>query len=391
MKKEVDKFHVRYESDEYLLQILRDYNSSVGFPTQRKFQTKYGLPSYTTYFNRFGSFQKAIVLSGIEIPNDKQRYFNRIELDDSELLSQLKCFTEQYLATNIYLPTNDVLESCKSIQGMSVYSKRFGGIESLFKLIGYDYYDFNLKAKKQDMISKYMELCTELGHTANSREIDKASAENDGYYYSCSSYTSNFGSLSKLQKLLNLDLSGNVIGKSKDVLLTELKTLANELGYPPFQKDIDECKYTSSSAKYNKEFGGILNALELIGYENIKNERKQYYTKNGTKCMSFYEYLFCTMLEDYGIEYVKEEYYSKYILGFGKRYRFDFTITLKSNKYFVEIFGITGVTDYNLKSDEKVKLCRLNNINLISLFPEDFKVKNSKYMYELLLSKIEKE
>ena len=390
MKKGIDKFHVRYESDEYLLQILRHYNDNVGFPTQRKFKTKYGLPSYATYFNRFGSFQNAILLSGINIPKDKEKYFNRVKLSDDELLSQLKDFTNEYLKTNIYLPTNTVLENCKYIQSMSVYNKRFGGLQDIFKLIGYDYNEFNLKAKRNDMIKKYLELCKELGHTANSREIDKASSENDGYYYSCSTYINNFGSISNLQNLIGLELSGNTIGKTKEILLAELKTLADELGYPPFKKDVDECKYTSSSEKYNREFGGILNALELIGYKNIKAERKQYYTNKGTRCMSFYEYIFCTMLEEYNIEYKKEEYYSKYICGFDKRYRFDFTITLNNNKYFIEIFGITGIDDYDLKTNEKIKLCNLNGINLISLFPEDFKLKNRKCIYEMLLNKIER-
>lgn len=385
----IDKFHVRYDSDEYLLQVLRDYNDTVGFPTQRRFNTKNGLPSYTTYFKRFGSFQNAILISGIKIPQNRMKYFNRVEMSDDELLLKLKNFTIQHLKTNIYLPTNKVLESCNSIPSMSVYNKRFGGMNDMFKCIGYDYDDFNLNAKKTDMINKYKELCAELGHTANSREIDKASIKNDGYYYSCSTYINNFGNISELQKQIGVELSGNVIGKTKEEMLVELKRLADELGYPPFQKDIDECKYTSSSNKYTYEFGGILNALEMIGFNNIKSERKQYYTKNGTKCLSFYEYSFCTMLEDYGVEYAKEEYYSKYITGFDKKYRFDFVVNVNNKKYPIEIFGITGVKEYDLKTKEKIKLCFENEIALICLFSEDFTIKNSKTLYKKMLNKIE--
>ena len=77
IKNETYKWKIH--TDEQLLEILRKYNDEVGFPTQRKFKTSNGLPSSVTYFNRFGSFQNAILLSGIEIPESRKRYFNRIE------------------------------------------------------------------------------------------------------------------------------------------------------------------------------------------------------------------------------------------------------------------------------------------------------------------------
>ena len=52
-------------SDDNLINILKDYYNNFGYPTQRKFRTSNGLPSYGTYVLRFGTFQNAIHLADI--------------------------------------------------------------------------------------------------------------------------------------------------------------------------------------------------------------------------------------------------------------------------------------------------------------------------------------
>ena len=125
-------------TDEELLQILRDYNDNVGFPTQRKFLARNGLPSSVTYFNRFGSFSKAIELAGIEIPEGREKDFGRVKLSDDELLSDLKKFIEEILEVQLFLPTSEQIWECPYIQSNTTYFDRFGTLENAFKLIGYN-------------------------------------------------------------------------------------------------------------------------------------------------------------------------------------------------------------------------------------------------------------
>jgi len=68
---EVRFAYKKYRTDEELLVILKDYSINIGFPTIRQFNTSNNLPSYTLYYDRFGSFKNAILLSDIEIPPEE--------------------------------------------------------------------------------------------------------------------------------------------------------------------------------------------------------------------------------------------------------------------------------------------------------------------------------
>ena len=131
------KVSTRKMTDEELLQILRDYNDNVGFPTQRKFLARNGLPSSVTYFNRFGSFSKAIELAGIEIPEGRKKDFGRVELPDEVLLSDLKKFTEEILEVQLFLPTSEQILKCSYIQSNSMYFRRFGTLDNAFSLTSF--------------------------------------------------------------------------------------------------------------------------------------------------------------------------------------------------------------------------------------------------------------
>ena len=94
------------------------------------------------------------------------------------------------------------------------------------------------------------------------------------------------------------------------------------------------------------------------------------------------------VLEKYYISYKKEEYYKQYIKDFNKNYRFDFTFNINNKMVFVEIFGITGNKKYNKKMDEKIKLCKENNLKLIELYPNDIGQNSFEEIYRLLMDKL---
>lgn len=372
-------------TDEELLQILKDYYRNIGFPTQRKFTSKNGLPSYTTYWNRFGSFKNAILLSGIEIPKNRLQYFDREKLSNEEMLKLLEYYTSKKLETDIYLLTNDEIDNNPNMPHSCTYQSRFGGIIEAYKLIGYNYSEFNNDALEKDMIIKFKELAKKLGRTPNSRELDKCSQQ--GFGYSMGAYEFHFGSLYNAQIIAGL--SPTVIGRniSRKEMIKDLQVLYDEIGRLPTQRDINANKDMASLKKYSNEFGSFTEALKVAGFKNVRNN-KVIISPNGNMCFSSYEYDFCCMLENYNFDFKKDEYYKKYIKNLNRYYQFDFTIFYKGEVFFIEIFGLIDRDDYRKRANTKINLCKSNNLKLIDLYADDFKNKNKVDLYNELMSEI---
>jgi len=51
----------------------------------------------------------------------------------------------------------------------------------------------------------------------------------------------------------------------------------------------------------------------------------------------------------------------------GSGYRADFAV----NEVLIEYFGLQGDSDYDKKTEEKIKMCKSHNIELISIYPSD--------------------
>ena len=385
------KVSTRKMTDEELLQILRDYNDNVGFPTQRKFLARNGLPSSVTYFNRFGSFSKAIELAGIEIPEGREKDFGRVELPDEVLLSGLKKFVEEVLKVQLFLPTSEQILECPYIQSNATYFNRFGTLDNAFSLIGYNKEEFNNKRLEEDMLKKYKELYNILGRVPSSKDLNKYSLNNN-YYYSTSSYINHFGSISNTKILCGFECkppkflqTRRELVKSEDEMLQDLRELYVELGRLPVQSDVDKKTNITATSRYISVFGSISNAFKLAG---LKPNSRVYITNKGNKCLSSLEYKFTKILENYNIPFQKEVYYSSVILNFDRRYRFDYVIELNGNKYYIEIFGITGNEKYEKRKNKKIQLCKDNNVPLVTFEYNDFWSNTNEKLYELLLEKI---
>lgn len=269
----------------------------------------------------------------------------------------------------------------------SAYSTILGGIKEAYKCLGIDYDDFNKKAVEKDMIEKYLLLEKELGHTPNSREVDKGSL--DGKCYGMKTYSEHFGSLLELQDKLELKTTATVgYNKSKEDGLKDLIRLYEELERIPTQYDINNCDYCASITWYQHMFGSQTNALKEAGFKDIY-ESKIKITPSGNIVRSSYEYDFIRMLEDKNIEFIQEEFYSNYIDNFDRRLRFDFTIILNDKKYFIEIFGIMEYNWYREKTRMKIELCKNHNLPLIDLYKEDFlRGRTTEDLYNLLIQRV---
>lgn len=373
---------------EQLKDIMINYYNNVGFPTQRAFRVSNGLPSYGTYVNAFGSFKKAIDYCGIEVPKKRQWLYEREEYTREEVLESFRNAVDSEIVTSGRLLTDNDIDSNKSMVSSNVLYKHFGSLDKAYKLIGIDRIKYNTKLKEKDMKDKYIEIRNILGRTPHSRDFDRFSSKDDRYY-ACKTYLAHFGTIQKLQKLMGDEPYILGHGMSKEELLNRLKRLADSLDLVPTQQDLTLCPYTPSSATYAKHFGSYSNALKEIGLV-ARGLNQKFITPSGNLALSGYEYQFMLVLEKYDIKYTKEELYSSYIKNFNKRYRFDFTLDINDRKYFIEIFGITGNKKYDDKIEEKIEVCKSNNLNLIDLYGDDIGGKSFEDIYKLLNKRIDK-
>lgn len=356
---------MKYTNKE-LIDILIKYNEEFGLPTQRKFKSKNGLPSYSLYINRFGSFKNAILEAGIVIPEEKSRFFNRVTLSDKELLELLKTQTDKKLLDDIFLMTIEDINKNKNMPCGDIYNHRFKNIANAYNLIGYNYFEYNDNALKNDIVKKYKLLAEKLGKTPNSRDVTQYSK--NGECYCATSCINHFGSLYKLQLICNLHPTRVGSKLSDEECLDCLLRLSETLTRVPTAYDIIEDKYSPGLSEYTRRFGGLEKALLLIG---LNSNKKTYTTNKGTKCLSYIEYKFAKMLENNNIKFSKENYYNEFV-DTNKKYRFDFITYADNNRYFVEIFGINGNNKYDNTTNDKIKICMENNLKLITFKFDDF-------------------
>ena len=371
-------------SREEIIDLVKNWYDKNGKIVIRDLRHKNGLPSVTQVINEFGSFQNCIKEANIPT-NDKEYLFQRECLSDVEMLDNYRKFVEEHLKTHLYLPTNDEVDDCDYIQCASVYIRRFGSFERINKLIGYDQKEFNKKALENDMLFKYKRACKEYGHTLSSREITKLSKMDKEYIYSTEAYTTHFGSIHELQVICGLNKTAPGRGADRQELLERLKWLGNELGCRPVQTDLKYYKNIPSANAYLNEFGSFKTALNEAGFE----KQKIFKTKKGVKLRSWYELKLAQVLEFYGIEYDNEIMYKDVIPNFNRKYRFDFRINIKGIIYYIELFGIQGNELYEKRKQEKIKLCKNNNIPLIQFYQSDIYSKTNEEIYEILINYIE--
>lgn len=371
---------------ELIIKAVKDFYNENGKIVIRDMRVTNGLPNTEKMMKLFGTFQNLLVEAGIPIPDNKKHNFNRLKLTDGQLLTELKNFTEEHLKNHIYLPIRDEIDANKNIQSCSTYIKRFKSFENAYKLIGYNIDKFNNDAMEKDMINKYINMCKKVGHVLNSREITKLSKLDGGCIYATETYNNHFGSISNMQKLCGF--IPTILGKSitREDSICALKRLAEDVGDIPTYDDIFMCEYTPSIRYYISEFGSWSKALKEIGL-NIKNGRN-YKTKDGEKFLSSYEYKFALVMKKYKINYDREVLYRNVINDFDRNFRFDFVLNISNCKYYIEIFGIEANDFYEQRKQEKINICKDNNIKLIELYKNDLYGKTHKQVYDVLINKI---
>lgn len=367
---------------EEIIELAQNWFNEHGRLVQRDLKHANGLPSSCQVTKHFGTLQNLLKEAGIQSTTNPN-LFNREKLSDEEMLENYKKFVEEHLKTHMFLPTNDDMDKCQSIQSTSVYINRFGSFDTINRLIGYEGY--NNKVLEQDMIFKYKRACKDYGYILNSREITKISQSTENYIYSMEAYTNHFGTLHNLQELCGFDKTVPGKGATREELIEKLQWLGDVLGRRPVQTDLKYYKNIPSANAYLNEFGSFKTALNEAGFE----KQKIFKTKNGVKLRSWYELKLAQVLESYNIEYDNEIMYKDIIPNFNRKYRFDFRIKINGKIYYIELFGIQGNELYEKRKQEKIKLCEENNIPLIQFYQSDIYSKTNKEIYETLFNYIE--
>ena len=367
---------------EEIIELAQNWFNEHGRLVQRDLKHSNGLPSSCQVTKHFGTLQNLLKEAGIQSTTNPN-LFNREQLSDEEMLENYKKFVEEHLKTHMFLPTNDDLDKCQSIQCTSVYISRFGSFNNVNKLIGYEGY--NNKVLEEDMIFKYKRACKEYGNVLSSREITKIFKATNNYIYSTEAYLSHFGTLHNLQELCGFDKTRPGMGATRKEIIEKLKWLGDVLGRRTVESDLKLYKRMPSGKAYFKEFGSFRKALNEAGFK----KQKIYETKNGTKCRSTYELKLAQVLESYNISFENEVLYKDVIPNFKRKYRFDFVVELNNRKYYIELFGIEGNELYEKRKKEKIQICEENNIPLIQLYQSDIYSKTNQEIYETLFNYIE--
>ena len=122
-----------------------------------------------------------------------------------------------------------------------------------------------------------------------------------------------------------------------------------------------------SMIRVKELFNSWIHALQkagLLGDYVLRTPRGIHtIAEDGHLCLSMGERTIDDFMTKYGIVHEKEPSYP------GSNYRADF----KVGDILIEYFGMAGLPDYDLKTEEKKLICKVNKIHLISLYPKDLR------------------
>lgn len=375
------------ESDynkEELIDLLHKYYREFGkVPTTREIKAQEGYPTDYPFRRVFGSYKNALTAAKLFEFKDNKNHnvFDRKSRTDEELLKEL----ENYMREKEEIPPLRVLKRELADPGFGTYERRFYSIYSALEQIGWNVESkrqLDLDALREDMLTNYKLLAKTLEKTPSSRDINKNSANGNGY--SMSSYEFHFGSLYELQ--VASDLDPTVVGRNKTTgdMIEDLTTVYKLLGRTPLKKDLKDFTGVASDSTYVSTFGSWNQALTKAG---LKTNSRSYFSKGGVLCLSTYELYFANMLEEYQIMFSTENLYKDYIKDLDDIRRFDYVIQYEGKEYFIEIFGIVGREEYDQRAQAKIDLCKQHGIPLIKFYPDDFKTHDLSVLHSILVER----
>jgi hypothetical protein len=157
---------------------------------------------------------------------------------------------------------------------------------------------------------------------------------------------------------------------NKEDIIKQLKSVSEQIGRTPY-----ECELVGLGLPSGKTFDRYCDSYKQACLDADQNPNSQIFGNAnhwisgfGIPCASKSEKIVCDYLERHNIFYIKEPLYKNYIddIRCGKK-RFDWIV----EDYFIEFFGMPEKVQYKQRMEEKIQICKDNDIKLIELYPKD--------------------
>lgn len=172
---------------------------------------------------------------------------------------------------------------------------------------------------------------------------------------------------------LNLKKSLGLKYHDLDEYIIQLQILSHQLNRTPLFTETQNKEWFIPSKTLFRYCGGYREVCKLAGLPiNINifgSTHPAYVSKLGDLCWSKAEVIITNFFIDNKINYKREVLYSKYIIDDRCNTKnFDWVI---NNSICVEYFGMMDKEFYCKKANEKIKICKDHNVDLIELYEND--------------------
>lgn len=380
---------------EYLLKVMVEQYKKKPSSTCMDFREKFGLPNQSVYRDVFGSFAKALELSGVkhikerkrhnlvkeeDLKNDLLRIIKLIDktpgateydkyskyctnlirskyktyndfldkmnvystkegksvrIKDDFLLNELKRFVKEFNK----VPVQSDFENLKNYPSRKTFANHFGSFNNALKLAGLepttksieDYKRFNESAETKSMLIKWIQ------NKADELGRTPTCKDIEKEEFNRGTFRRIFGTYNKA--LIEAGLSLNNVGKYDDEFLhSEFERFIKENGRPPYLHEFNNSEYPSFWC-YQNRFGSWNNTFIAYGYEPNDSNRK-YILDDGEICASSYEFDISKWLKENNIKYERNIKYIDICNSYKGKMDCDYKIYFNGKVWYVEMAGM---------------------------------------------------
>lgn len=268
------KGNKRRYTDEELLEILRNEFKNTKNLTCKHFTAKNGLPNWSVYRKRFGSFNNAKMLAGVE-----ETINNRYDpVSKEEIINHFKEINKD---SKYPMIANEFYQTVKYSHG--TVNRLFGSYDELVRQCGYTPIKNGVKITKEFLLDEILRYISNEGKIP--RGVDLEYKNNKGGYPNRKTYDNHFGGVTNAlielgifsedicERIINGDeklsfskLSDEDIEVLKNRGIKFLQDFYKEYNHVPTTRELDSKEFGGFTREYFRRlFGGYTKAVNLAG------------------------------------------------------------------------------------------------------------------------------
>lgn len=365
---EMANYSNRRMSEDFLInELMRFYKTFSRVPTSIDFEKNKDYPSATIYQKKFGTWNNALEIAGLEIncymthskemviekvlsfynENHRSPYYNDLEFNSNLIKNYWENWNEMLKDLNLPLNRKE-----------------------------------NYLKTKEDGIEFLIGLKDKLDKVPSSTDVENEGINRNWFLDKFGTFKiALFESGLISEEECNIDY--NVLAENN---IKHLLTFAKELDRVPSVAEYEEYL----SIQPNKDYIRRENLCKRLGMTFVEicesylpkeilhsSNNNFYLNKKNERCKSLAELKISNLFIENNVKYNYETMY-KDVMETELNYRFDWEIFFDNKVYYVEYFGFVSekgnydlINNYILKTYHKIHLCRENDIPLIELYPKD--------------------